>query len=216
MLDNFLNVLVWNTKTTESFIKALNSYPNERKCEIIYKFVPNLFERANDNTIEAAETILIWATQNILDVESTHYKSLIYFRLGQLYENYREDYERAYTYYKSFELNNVSFEGVHSILLRSVLYRDNFVYSEEMENELKLSYGEYDLGLRQDRLYENIGSLLVAQKNNDEETAEMHKKRIKAIIKAEEYFLVDLVFKKDTIPDILKTPDALLKYLKTI
>jgi hypothetical protein len=44
----------------------------------------------------------------------------------------------------------------------------------------------------------------------------MHKKRIKAIIKAEEYFLVDLVFKKDTIPDILKTPDALLKYLKTI
>ncbi len=216
MINELLKEKVWNVKCNEKFFQYLKEFSNEEKCEIIYDIMPRIFKKGDDESIACAEIILICATQQYFNVESTHYKALVYYRLGELYEYYKENFIKAYTAYKKYELNNVDFGGVHSILLRILLLRDNFNYSEEMEKELILSYGETDLGLRKDRLYENIGTLIIAQRNNDEKTVESLKKRIKSIIKADEFFFVDLVFRKDATPDYLKTPDRLIDYIKTL
>ncbi len=216
MINELLKNKVWDTKCNEQFFRYLKDFTDEEKCEIIHEVMPRIFKKKDEQSIACAEIILICATQQYFNVESTHYKALVYYRLGELYECYKENFIKAYTYYKKYELNNLEFDGVHSILLRILLLRDNFTYSEEMEKELKLSYGETDLGLRKDRLYENIGTLIMAERDNDEKTVEMLKKRIKKIIKADEYFFLDLVFRKDATPDYLNTPEILMNYVNNL
>lgn len=216
MINELLKGKVWNAKTNEAFFQLLKDYTDEEKCEIIFEVIPKILKKRDEESIASAEIILICATQQYFNVESTHYKALVYYRLGEFYEGYKENFIKAYTYYKKYELNNVHFDGVHGVLLRALLLRDNFTYSEEMEKELNLSYGEIDIGLRKDRLYENIGTLIIAQRNGDEKTVEMLKKRIKSIVTADKYFFVDLVFRKDATPDYLKTPERLIEFVKQL
>ncbi len=216
MINELLKGKVWNAKTNEAFFQLLKDYTDEEKCEIIFEVIPKILKKRDEESIASAEIILICATQQYFNVESTHYKALVYYRLGEFYEGYKENFIKAYTYYKKYELNNVHFDGVHGVLLRALLLRDNFTYSEEMEKELNLSYGEIDIGLRKDRLYENIGNLIIAQRNGDEKTVEILKKRIKSIVTADKYFFVDLVFRKDATPDYLKTPERLIEFVKQL
>ena len=216
MIDKFLKTKSWSTKITNNFLEALKDYSDDDKCQIIFEVTKIIMNHGNDTNLKSAETVLIYATQHFFDVEDNNSKALIYYRLGELYELHLQDYVKAYTNYKKYELNNTQFGGVHSILLRVLLLRDNFSYSEEMEKELKLSYGEIDLGLRKDRIYENIGSLIMAQKEENDELCEKLIKRIKAIVKADELFFLDLIFRKDTITDSLKPPQSLLDYVNKL
>lgn len=216
MIDKFLKTKSWSTKITNNFLEALKYYSDDDKCQIIFEVTKIIMNHGNDTNLKSAETVLIYATQHFFDVEDNNSKALIYYRLGELYELHLQDYVKAYTNYKKYELNNTQFGGVHSILLRVLLLRDNFSYSEEMEKELKLSYGEIDLGLRKDRIYENIGSLIMAQKEENDELCEKLIKRIKAIVKADELFFLDLIFRKDTITDSLKPPQRLLDYVNKL
>lgn len=216
MIDKFLKTKSWSTKITNNFLEALKDYSDDDKCQIIFEVTKIIMNHGNDPNLKSAETVLIYATQHFFDVEDNNSKALIYYRLGELYELHLQDYVKAYTNYKKYELNNTQFGGVHSILLRVLLLRDNFSYSEEMEKELKLSYGEIDLGLRKDRIYENIGSLIMAQKEENDELCEKLIKRIKAIVKADELFFLDLIFRKDTITDSLKPPQRLLDYVNKL
>ena len=216
MIDKFLKTKSWSTKITNNFLEALKDYSDDDKCQIIFEVTKIIMNHGNDTNLKSAETVLIYATQHFFDVEDNNSKALIYYRLGELYELHLQDYVKAYTNYKKYELNNTQFGGVHSILLRVLLLRDNFSYFEEMEKELKLSYGEIDLGLRKDRIYENIGSLIMAQKEENDELCEKLIKRIKAIVKADELFFLDLIFRKDTITDSLKPPQRLLDYVNKL
>lgn len=216
MIDKFLKTKSWSTKITNNFLEALKDYSDDDKCRIIFEVTKTVMNHGNGINLKCAETVLIYATQHFFDVQDNNSKALIYYRLGELYELHLEDYVKAYTNYKKYELNNTQFDGVHSILLRILLLRDNFSYSEEMEKELNLSYGEIDLGLRQDRVYENIGTLIVAQKEENDELCEKLIKRIKAIVKADELFFLDLIFRKDTVTDSLKPPQRLLDYVNKL
>ncbi len=216
MIDKFLKTKSWSTKITTNFLETLKDYSDDDKCQIIFEVAKTIMNHGNDTNLKSAETVLIYATQHFFDVEDNNSKALIYYRLGELYELYLQDYVKAYTNYKKYELNNTQFGGVHSVLLRVLLLRDNFSYSEEMEKELKLSYGEIDLGLRKDRIYENIGTLILAQKEENSELCEKLIKRIKAIVKADELFFLDLIFRKDTITDSLKPPQRLLDYVNNL
>ena len=140
ILFSLLVFCALNAQTTSE--QYLKDFTNEEKCEIIYNIMPHIFKKGDDESIASAEIILICATQQYFDVESTHYKALVYYRLGELYEGYKENFIKAYTAYKKYELNNVNFSGVHGILLRIILLKDNFTYSEEMENELLAKFLE--------------------------------------------------------------------------
>ena len=211
MTKRFFNKNFWDNETKDDFLQTLAIYSDDEKCQFIYDIIPKILKSNNNMNIISAENILVYATQHFFNnVSDTHYKALIYYRLGEVYFLYWEDYIRAYTAYKKYELNNTQFGGVHSVLLRALILRDNFTYSEELQKELELSYGELDLGLRKDRIYENIGSLIVAQKEGNEELCEKLIKRIKAIVKADEWFFLDIIFRKDSIPDSLKAPKSFL------
>lgn len=217
MIKRFFNKNFWDNETKDDFLQTLAIYSDDEKCQFIYDIIPKILKSNNNMNIISAENILVYATQHFFNnVSDTHYKALIYYRLGEVYFLYWEDYIRAYTAYKKYELNNTQFGGVHSVLLRALILRDNFTYSEELQKELELSYGELDLGLRKDRIYENIGSLIVAQKEGNEELCEKLIKRIKAIVKADEWFFLDIIFRKDTIPDSLKAPQKLLDYVNSL
>ncbi len=216
MIDSLLAVKNWDAGTTGEFFKALKNYENEDKCIITANTARELMKRGTSNNISCAEVILTYATQRYFDVCDTNYKAEIYYLLGQLYEHYSENFIKAYTYYEKYTLNNTINEGSHSILLRALILRDDFKYSEELEKELRYSYGEIDLGLRNDRLYENLGSLIVAQHENDEENIKKLTKRLKSIVKTDELFFLDLVFKKDTVPDALRVPQKVIKYINSL
>lgn len=217
MIQKFFKKNYWDTQTKDEFLDTLAIYSDDEKCQFIFDITKIILSHQNNMNIISAENILVYATQHFFNnLSDTHYKALIYYRLGEVYELYWEDYIRAYTAYKKYELNNTQFGGVHGILLRVLILRDNFTYSEELQKELELSYGELDLGLRKDRIYENIGSLIVAQKEDNQELCEKLIKRIKAIVKADEWFFLDLIFRKDTIPDSLKAPQKLLDYVNSL
>ena len=217
MIKRFFNKNFWDNETKDDFLQTLAIYSDDEKCQFIYDIIPKILKSDNNMNIISAENILVYATQHFFNnVSDTHYKALIYYRLGEVYFLYWEDYIRAYTAYKKYELNNTQFGGVHSVLLRALILRDNFTYSEELQKELELSYGELDLGLRKDRIYENIGSLIVAQKEGNEELCEKLIKRIKAIVKADEWFFLDIIFRKDSVPDSLKAPPKLLDYVNSL
>ena len=217
MIKRFFNKNFWDNETKDDFLQTLAIYSDDEKCQFIYDIIPKILKSDNNMNIISAENILVYATQHFFNnVSDTHYKALIYYRLGDVYFLYWEDYISAYTAYKKYELNNTQFGGVHSVLLRALILRDNFTYSEELQKELELSYGELDLGLRKDRIYENIGSLIVAQKEGNEELCEKLIKRIKAIVKADEWFFLDIIFRKDSIPDSLKAPQKLLDYVNSL
>lgn len=217
MINKFFKKNFWDNETKDEFLQTLAIYSDDEKCRFIFDIIPQILKSNNNMNIINAENILVYATQHFFNnVSDTHCKALVYYRLGQVYELYWEDYIRAYTAYKKYELNNTQYDGVHSILLRVLLLRDNFTYSEELQKELELSYGETDLGLRKDRIYENIGSLIMAQKESNDELCEKLTKRIKAIVKSDEWFFLDLIFRKDTIPDSLKAPQKLLDYVNSL
>ena len=217
MIKRFFNKNFWDNETKDDFLQTLAIYSDDEKCQFIYDIIPKILKSNNNMNIISAENILVYATQHFFNnVSDTHYKALIYYHLGEVYFLYWEDYIRAYTAYKKYELNNTQFGGVHSVLLRALILRDNFTYSEELQKELELSYGELDLGLRKDRIYENIGSLIVAQKEGNEELCEKLIKRIKAIVKADEWFFLDIIFRKDSVPDSLNAPQKLLDYVNSL
>ena len=98
-----------------------------------------------------------------------------FYSLAKYYE-LNKDYNNALDYYKKYFLNNPSVEGENKILLKIFLLKNNFVYSEEIKILLLNSYNEYDLGLRNDRIYENIAEYLIFINENKTE-------RIKSIVK---------------------------------
>ncbi len=216
MINNLLCIKNWDAEISGRFFKAIRTYENEDKCLITARVARELIKRGGSTNISSAEVILIYATQRYFDVCDSNYKAEIYYLLGQLYEHHLENFIKAYTYYEKYTLNNTINEGSHSILLRALILRDNFTYSDELEKELRYSYGETDLGLRNDRLYENIGTLIVAQHENNEKAVEKLKKRLKGIVKTDELFFLDIVFKKDAVSDTLRVPQKVIDYINNL
>ena len=79
-----------------------------------------------------------------------------------------------------------------------------------------MSLGEIDLGLKSDRLYENIGRLIIARKEGNEEELEKISKRLKGIVKTELLVFPDLITRKDTIRDTLDVPLKVIKFVEQL
>lgn len=215
MFNDLLKREEWSTETLAEFFNRLNDFFNEDKCIHSANIANMLIEKGGYKNYRTAEAILINAIRNYFDVEDTNYKAKIYFTLGYLYES-QEEYIKSFTYYEKYTLNNTISEGDNKILLKIILLRDNFVYSEEMEKFLLRSYGEYDLGLRNDRIYEYIAEYLILLNENKKEKAEEKKKDLKALLKYGELPLLDLVIRKDAISNSLNVPQKVYRFIENL
>ena len=216
MIEKLLKIKEWDTDTTTKFFKSIVNLSDEEKCVVISDTSKELMKRGTHANLAAVEAILVSATQRYFNVEDNEYKALVYYRLGEFYEMHKGNFVRAYTYYEKYTLNTKN-GGRHALLLRALLLRDDFTYSEELEKELRMSYGEPDLGLRNDRLFENIGALVVARHEGaDKALCDEYIKRIKNIVKADELFFPDFIFKKDTVRDILEIPQKVFDFVNTL
>lgn len=218
MPNTFLKNKNWNTKAVGEFIKSLNSnesnYTCEEKCAFIEETAKELLKHGGNTNISSAENILIYATQHYFNDTQPQVKANIYYILGELYENHKENFIRAYTYYEKYTLNNKDNGGTHSLMLKALILRDDFAYSDELEKEFRMSLAESDLGLKNDRIYENLGRYIILQhEGNDEECAKVMK-RLWGIIKNDEFLVLDLITKKD-LKDRVKVPLKVKEYIKT-
>ena len=138
-----------------------------------------------------------------------------FYSLAKYYES-NKDYNSALEYYKKYFLNNPSIEGENKILLKIFLLRDNFTYSDEIKNLLFNSYGEYDLGLRNDRIYENIAEYLIFINDNNTEKAEEKKKELKALLKYGQLPLLDVIIRKDSVFNALSVPEEVINFIEKL
>ncbi len=218
MPETFLKDKTWNTKIVGDFIKALNNvekaYTNEEKCDFINKTAKELLKRGGNTNISSAENLLIYATQHYFKGTESQVKANIYYILGELYEKYKENFVRAYTYYEKYTLNNKEHSGIHSLMLKALILRDDFTYSEELEKEFRMSLAETDLGLKNDRLYENIGRYIILNHEGNEEECKKVIKRLWGIIKTDALILPDLILKKN-LNDRVTVPQKVIEFIKT-
>lgn len=216
MLKTYLKNKNWNSKIVEEFLKELSntekSYTKEEKCNIIKDTAKELLKRSGKGNISSAENLLIYATQHYFDNTEPQIKADIYYILGELYEKYKENFVRAYTYYEKYTLNNKENSGTHSLMLKALILRDDFSYSEELEKEFRMSLAETDLGLKNDRIYENIGRYIVLNHEGNEDECKVVVKRLWGIIKTDELILPDLILKKN-LNDRVKVPQKVIDFI---
>ena len=138
-----------------------------------------------------------------------------FYSLAKYFEE-NKDYNKSLEYYKNYFSENPSIEGENKTLLKIILLKDNFKYSEEIKQLLLNSYGEYDLGLRNDRIYENIAEYLMFINENNVEKAEEKKKDLKALLNYGQLPLLDVIIRKDSIFNALDIPSEVVDFIKNL
>lgn len=216
MTEKYLKTKTWNTKIVGEFLTELskteNTYTNEDKCGFISKTAKELLKRGGNANISSAENLLIYATQHYFDGTEPQTKADIYYILGELYEKYKENFVRAYTYYEKYTLNNKENSGTHALMLKALILRDDFTYSDELEKEFRMSLAEWDMGLKNDRIYENLGRFIILNHEGNEEECKKVIKRLWGIIKTDELVVPDLIIKKN-INDRVKVPSKIKEFI---
>ncbi len=194
MFKDLLKIEEWTTDTLSEFFNRMNDYFDEDKCVHSVSVANDLIKKGGNKNFRTAEAILINAIRNYFNVDDSNYKAKVYFTLGYLYEH-QEEYIKSFTYYEKYALNNT----IH-----------------EMEKLLLRSYSEYDLGLRNDRIYEMIAEYLILINEEKYEKAEEKKKDLKALLKYGELPLLDLVIRKDAIPNSLNVPKKVSEFIEKL
>ena len=138
-----------------------------------------------------------------------------FYSLAKYFEE-NKDYNKSLEYYKKYFSENPSVEGENKILLKINLLKNNLTYSEEIKKLLLNSYGEYDLGLRNDRIYENIAEYLILINENKIEKAEEKKKDLKALLKYGQLPLLDIIIRKDSVFNALDVPGEVVKFIEKL
>ena len=138
-----------------------------------------------------------------------------FYSLAKYFEE-NKDYNKSLEYYQKYFSENPSIEGENKTLLKINLLKNNFTYSEEIKNLLLNSYGEYDLGLRNDRIYENIAEYLILINENKIEKAEAKKKDLKALLKYGQLPLLDIIIRKDSVFNALDVPVEVLNFIEKL
>lgn len=215
MFTDLLALKEWKTDNIADFYNRLKLFSDEECCDYTV-FVANELIKKNDiHYQKVAEEILINAIRNYFNVEDSNYKAKIYFCLGYLYE-VQKKYINSFTYYEKYKLNNNIYEGANSILLKIIILRDKFKYSEELENLFLAASGEYNLGLRNDRIYEDIAEYLILLNKNNFEKAEEKKKDLKALVKYGQLPLLDIIIRKDSVFNALSVPDEVIEFVEKL
>lgn len=216
MFENLLKVKTWNDETLRSFYNELYDFFDEDKCAYVCDVSKELLSRGGSKNLRCAEEMLLFCEDNFFNTDDSDCKAAVYYRLAKLYEEEKEDFSKAYEYYEKYSLANTKFGGTACILTKALLLKDGFTYSDELEKELLRSYGEPDLGLRNDRFYETAANLIVARHNGKEDEAKNYRKQLLAIVKSDELLFLDIFFKKDDIRDVLSLPAIAKEFVNSL
>ncbi len=216
MYRDLLTIPVWSAETNGEFFRRIRDLSDDEKCCHSIEVAEELAKRKGQANLISAQVILTYATQHYFEnISSNEVKAKIYYALGKLYEYKFEDFIKAYTAYEKYTLNTEN-EGTHALLMKALILRDGFVFSDELEKEYRYSLGEIDLGLRSDRFYEALAAYIINTHYEKTEEAEKMKKRLKGILKGEELFFLDFFIRKDNVPDVLRVPKKVSDFVKSL
>ncbi|HOD02159.1 MAG: hypothetical protein BWY46_00965 [Firmicutes bacterium ADurb.Bin300] len=213
MVEIFLAAKIWDSEIIGKFYSALKKLPDEEKCDCSIFIAQTLQKRGGNSNISAAAEILEYGINNYNNV-STETKARMHWAFGYIIEYHLQNYEDAYQQYLLWKDLNSKTSGVYIALTRCLLLRDNFVYSPELEENLLKSGGEGDLGRGEDRLYESIAWYLVYAKQGNKKKMAQYRGIAQAILKSDENFLPDYVFRNDAEKEELNIPQNVRIYVK--
>lgn len=213
MVEIFLAAKVWDSEVIGKFYKALQKLPDKEKCDCTIFIAQTLQKREEKTNFYAAGEILEYAIANYKDV-SDETKSKMHWALGHVLEYNFLNYEDAYKEYVAWKELDSQVSGAYAALTRCLLLRDNFVYSEELEECLTKAHAEGSLGGREERLYESIAWYLVYSHKGDKKKMSEYREHAQTILKADENFLYDYLFKSDTAKDKLNIPQKVKIFVK--
>lgn len=213
MVEIFLAAKVWDSEVIGKFYKALQNLPDKEKCDCTIFIAQTLQKREEHINFYAAAEILEYGIANYKDV-SDETKAKMHWALGHVLEHNFLNYEAAYKEYAAWKELDSQISGAYAALTRCLLLRDNFVYSEELEEYLIKSHGEGGLGSREERLYESIAWYLVFSHKGNQKKMSEHREHAQTILKADENFLYDYLFKTDAPKDKLNIPQNVKIFVK--
>lgn len=213
MVEIFLAAKIWDSEVIGKFYRALKALPDEEKCDCTVFVAQTLSKRGGNENTAAAAAILQYALANYKNI-TLEAKARLHWALGLVLENDFRDYDAAYEQYILWRDLKSSVSGANIALTRCILLRDQFVYSEELEDCLVKSYADGDLGLREERLYEAIAQYIIFSHKDNTLKKNEYKTYAQAIVKADENFLPDFVFKQDGIKDKLNVTQKTRIFVK--
>lgn len=213
MVDIFLSAKVWDSEVIGKYYKALKRMPDEEKCDCTIFVAQNLHKRGDKDNLSAAQEILKYSIESYADI-TNETKARMYWALGRILEEAFKDYDSAYEQYEKWEELNSNIKGSYAALIRCLLLKGELEYSELLEQHVIKSSGEGYVGTKEDRLYESIAWYLVYANKNDVKKMSEYRGYAQAILKADENFLIDYVFRPDTEKDKLNIPQKVKIFVK--
>lgn len=213
MVEIFLAAKIWDSEVIGKFYKALQKLPDEEKCDCTIFVAQTLQKRGDLTNLAAAAEILEYGISNYNTV-TPETKARMHWALGQVLEYSFGNYEDAYKQYTMWKELNSKINGAYAALTRCLLLRDNFVYSTQLEEYLIKSHGESDTGGREERLYESIAWYLVFTNKGNQKKMNEYRGYAQSIMKADENFLYDYLFRNDTAKDKLNIPTKVKIFVK--
>lgn len=200
----------------KKIIEELNDFFDEDKCAVVLEISNDLLKRNDGDCTDFAKELLSYTEEHFFNFDDNGLKAEIYLALARIYEEKIGNFQKAYEYYDKYSRFNTKYGNTACILVKSLLLKDGFTYSDELEKQLIRSYGEPDLGLRTDRFYETAANYLVAKNNKKNELSKRYRDELLSIEKADELMFLDVFFKKDDVRDILTIPDIAKIFLKAL
>lgn len=215
MPRDLLAIKEWNSETNGRFFDQISGFDENEQCYLCAETAGELMKRKSSNNLRSAEVLLLYAEKHFPNAGKKA-MGLVLYRLGRLYESKFNNCEKACHYYEKYSLCDDGAEGKASLLVRSLLLRDHFAYSEELEKQLRRSWGEADLDLRETRLYETLAHYIIAKANGKNDLCQKLAKQMKGIVKADEVFVLDLFCRGDDVRDVLEVPKEVIAFVKAL
>lgn len=211
MFETLLSVKSWSSETVGEFLRSVEYYPDCDRGRYTVDVAREILARGGDGNVHSAAVISEYALNNCGKMP-TETKAVLYSILASINEKELSDYAEAYRLSLLWKELSSGVVGADVSLVRNILMRDRFAYSEALRRHLNDSYGDFDLGYRTDRLYEALAEYVIALNDGDEAKTVRQRKRINGIITADETILPDFFLKPDATPERLNVPTFVREY----
>lgn len=129
------------------------------------------------------------------------------------------EYEKAYLCFLQWDGISkelyVGLRGQYMALLKSLLMKDGFAYSEELAHMFSLAVKELSLPMRSEKLYLLAAQMVLAKAEGDAVLAQTARTQAVEIMeKANKPSALEEVYRKNKLKDTIDVPEKLLDYIK--
>ncbi len=210
--------------TREALYKALRRCRSDfLRCQHCWILAYNLGQRHGKKALAYAVDLIDQCFVRFPDVtdyergELLQYKGNLYFKEGLIAEAdqcFKESENTFNRHWVTIGLNRLATPDSDFNRLKTILLRDNFTYSLELEQMLNAVLTFPQFGLRSIRLYIHTAKAIVFEQRDDSDGQYENIIAAKAVIDEEGPSEIEIAFKQNRIVDKLDVPQPIIDYIE--